>query len=287
MAAPKITTRIHLGDKGKAVTAFQKAVNVRKRGNPKRGLTILEVDGDAGRQTIAVGRKAATSLGWKPGPAGLGPRAQQIVRYPWLRTPMELRREKKWLKTREKERVEAAAVAAHRPKVTDNNVTGGTPRARVVAAAMAAAAGYYSGRRVPVFYSQTGKWSVTHAITGEPHGYRSDCSLEVTAFCHSAQVPDPNGLAYKSGYTGSLAGHLKEITRAQLKPGDLVIYFLGSNSHHVEMWVGNGDGKTTYTQLAHAGSTYRDRTVGHGSPPVDYGDIDMIAGARFFALDLS
>jgi peptidoglycan hydrolase-like protein with peptidoglycan-binding domain len=286
MAKLKPPERIRLGDKGAQVKALQKAVNARHRGDAKRGLTNLKVDGDAGRETIAVARKAAKSLGADVSGEGVGPRAQQVIRQPWVRDKAELAREKKWMAAREKERAAAAKQAKQHPNVSGNTVSGGTPRARAVAAGMEAARLYYTGKSNR-FYSQPGAWTVSLGITGEVRGQRSDCSQFVTSMSKSAGLPDPNGRDYKDGWTGTLQAHLREIKRTQLQPGDLVIYFRGAGSYHVEQWVGNGDGKTPYAALAKAGSTYRDRTVGHGSAPVDYGDIDMASGARFFALDLN
>jgi hypothetical protein len=146
--------------------------------------------------------------------------------------------------------------------VTANKATGGTPRARIVAAARMAAWLHATGRRQS-FYSQAGKWTVDYGITGEPRGYRSDCSQFVTSMYHAAGVPDPNGTNYTGGYTGTLASHGKYIGRADLKPGDLVLYGPAPH-HHVELYVGPGDD-----------------TIGHGSPPVDRGTITMMPEVHF------
>lgn len=132
-------------------------------------------------------------------------------------------------------------------QINGNTAKGGTPRQRLRAVALAAAEAHRTGRRKS-FYSQAGSWTVDYAITGEPRGYRSDCSQWVTSVYHSAGLADPNGNAYKGGYTGTLYNHGRPTTNPQ--PGDLGLY--GSPpGHHVEMYVGDG------------------RFVGHGSPPVD------------------
>ena len=153
-------------------------------------------------------------------------------------------------------------LAARYVTVTGNKATGGTPRARIVAAARMAAKLHATGKR-PSFYSQAGAWTVEHGITGEPHGYRSDCSQFVTSMYHAAGVPDPNGTGYTGGYTGTLAAAGRYIQRADLKPGDLVLYGPAPH-HHVELFVGPGDD-----------------TIGHGSPPVDKGTITMMPEVHF------
>lgn len=150
------------------------------------------------------------------------------------------------------------------PDIDGNRIEGGNPRERIVAAALAASRADAEGRRKS-FYSQDGGWTTDYAITGEPHGYRSDCSQWVTSVYKSAGLPDPNGNDYKGGYTGTLATHCRKISRAQLQPGDLVLYGSGPPYHHVELYVGPGE-----------------QTIGHGSPPVDGGTINMIGEAHFY-----
>lgn len=148
-------------------------------------------------------------------------------------------------------------------RVRGNTVTGGKPRERLVAAAKEAARRSANGTRHS-FYSQAGAWTVGYGITGEPHGYRSDCSQWVTSIYHSCGLPDPNHLNYSGGYTGTLGAHGKAITRSQLKPGDVVLYGHWPH-HHVEMYVGLGD-----------------RTIGHGSAPVDAGTVDLLSGEKHY-----
>jgi hypothetical protein len=150
-------------------------------------------------------------------------------------------------------------IKEHGVVISGNKVEGGTPRQRLVAGAHKSAKLSASGARHS-FYSQPGFWDVDHGITGEAPGARSDCSQWVTAMYHSAGLPDPNGNSYNGGYTGTLSDHGKKISRANLKPGDLVLY--GTYPfHHVEMYVGPGD-----------------LTIGHGSAPVDAGSIGMLGG---------
>ncbi len=152
----------------------------------------------------------------------------------------------------------------HGIHVKGDKVIGGTPRQRLVAGALAAAAGCSSGKRRNA-YSQPGSYTVTHGITGEPVGYRSDCSQFVTSIYHSAGLEDPNAYNWQGGYTGTLVANGKQVSTPQ--PGDLVLYGSGT-AHHVEMFVGPGD-----------------KTIGHGSAPVDAGVINLFGDGnyRFFS----
>src|SRR5262252_2074000 len=96
------------------------------------------------------------------------------------------------------------------------------------------------------------KWGVQHA--GEIHYAQSrpmdglfhvhklplhtDCSGFATLCYKWAGARDPNGLGYNGqGYTGTLLNHMREIRRAQLRPGDLIVYgyFPGE---HVVIYIG-------------------------------------------------
>lgn len=68
----------------------------------------------------------------------------------------------------------------------------------------------------------------------------TDCSGFATLCYKWAAAPDPNGFRYNGyGYTGSLMNHMANISRSQLKPGDLVVfgYYPGE---HVVIYIGNG-----------------------------------------------
>lgn len=152
----------------------------------------------------------------------------------------------------------------HGVQIHGNKITGGTARQRLVAGALAAAANCSSGKRRNV-YSQAGAYTVQRGITGEPVGYRTDCSQFVTSIYWSAGLEDPNGENWTGGYTGTLVREGKWVNSPQ--PGDLVLYGSGT-AHHVEMYVGPGD-----------------KTIGHGSAPVDAGVINLFGDGdyRFFS----
>jgi hypothetical protein len=151
-------------------------------------------------------------------------------------------------------------------KVSGNRVTGGKPSERVLAAAKASARLSASGQRHS-FYSQTGAWDISHGITGEPWGHRSDCSSWFTAMYWSAGLPDPNRNGYQGGYTGTLVAHGTPISRERARhtPGAAVL-FGPPPCHHVEMAVGDGS----------------ENTIGHGSAPVDYGTFDLLNDEKHF-----
>lgn len=147
--------------------------------------------------------------------------------------------------------------------IKGNKATGGTPRERLKAVALASAAACASGHR-PNFYSMPGAWTVDHCITGEHSGDRSDCSQWFTSVYKAAGLKDPNGERYTGGYTGTLVANGKQVSSPQ--PGDAVIYGSGVG-HHVELFIGDG------------------RTIGHGSAPVDAGVVDLFGDGdyRFFS----
>lgn len=78
-------------------------------------------------------------------------------------------------------------------------------------------------------------YSQTRPLPHPPHLSRivTDCSGSVTYLAELAKLPDPNGRHYDGlGYTGTLLDHCSQITRAQLRPGDLVV-FGAYPGHHV------------------------------------------------------
>jgi hypothetical protein len=61
----------------------------------------------------------------------------------------------------------------------------------------------------------------------------ADCSSYVTALAKWAGASDPNGLAYKGGYTGTLLQHCNHIAAENCRQGDLIVYGPGTGSHAV------------------------------------------------------
>lgn len=262
--------------RGRDVRGVQNAVGRFADNHPRLEITRLEIDGEAGRQTIAQGREVARLLGLVLRKPGLTVSTQLVLRAPRLRTPAQRKRALE----RQAARREEIKRRDQKPRVVGNTVRGGTPRQRLAVGLLQACRNYIADPSSR-FYSMPGFWDVKHAITGEPRGARSDCSQFVIAMSNCCDVADPSGTGFAFGNTDTLAAHCREIRRDQLEVGDFAIYFYpGGGTHHVEAWY--GDGEHSYAELARMGSSVRDRTVGHGSKPVDFGDIDMMAGVRFF-----
>ncbi|HET7507413.1 MAG TPA: NlpC/P60 family protein [Solirubrobacterales bacterium] len=97
-------------------------------------------------------------------------------------------------------------------------------------------------------------WGVAHAsqihyaqrrpIDGIGHREKlpltTDCSGFATDCFNWAGASDPNGRRYDGyGYTGSMLGACRHISRGQAEPGDLVVFGAGSGTH-VVILVGTG-----------------------------------------------
>ncbi|HVQ60365.1 MAG TPA: NlpC/P60 family protein [Solirubrobacterales bacterium] len=157
-------------------------------------------------------------------------------------------------------------------QIDRNRATGGTARERLQAVALASAAacaGEFTdstGERInrSNFYSQPGSFDADHCITGPAHDHRDDCSSWFASAYKTAGLSDPSDENYTAGYTGTLVANARQVSHPQ--PGDAVIYGPGPG-HHVEMYVGPGN-----------------KTIGHGSAPVDAGVIDLFGDGdyRFF-----
>lgn len=145
--------------------------------------------------------------------------------------------------------------------IVGDKATGGSVHDRLKAVGLASAAACASGDR-DNFYSQSGGYNVSQCISGPPTDDRDDCSSWKTSVHKSAGLKDPNGLRYGSGYTETLRNYAVAnglvVSRSELKPGGSVIYGEPGATHHVEMFVGPGE-----------------KTIGHGSAPVDAGIVDL------------
>lgn len=258
--------------RGADVLALQHAVNRRLRARGLDHYLVTEDDGIYGEETALAAHKAVWALGGTlatikaitvkltQGSGALSIGAQRMIRYPGRRVEGQLDRARD-----RRDDIEKAAANAHASssiRISGNTVTGGTPSERLKAAAEHAAWLDSLGRRRS-FYSQPGAWTVRYGITGEPSGFRSDCSQWVTSIYFACGLPDPNGNGYQGGYTGTLGSNGRPVSRADLRPGDLILYGPAPH-HHVEMYVGPGQ-----------------KTIGHGSRPVDAGWIDLAPDPHF------
>ena len=187
-------------------------------------------------------------------------RVEILVRTRQLRKLRPGKRRRK-VRSRRHELVEGArrlVKAKSGPRVVGRNkVRGGSAGERFRFAAQEALRRYNAGQR-PSFYSQAGAYTVDYALTGEPRWFRSDCSQWVASLFKACGLPDPNGLGFTGGFTGTLASHGELISRAQAdrecarvngRPV-LVIWDATGPSGHVEAYLGGG------------------RTIGHGSQPI-------------------
>lgn len=151
--------------------------------------------------------------------------------------------------------------------IKGDRATGGSVHERMKAVGLKSAAECASGTR-DNFYDQSGSYDVSHCITGPATDCRDDCSSWKTSVHKSCDLKDPNGLRYGSGYTETLrnyaVAHNLVVTRAELKPGGSVIYGEPGATHHVEMFVGPGE-----------------KTIGHGSAPVDAGVVDLFGSGEY------
>lgn len=70
----------------------------------------------------------------------------------------------------------------------------------------------------------------------------TDCSGFATLCYWRAGAPDPNGLNYNgSGYTGTFLTRGKQVTKAQARPGDVVVYGPGTGVHMAVIVEGGTD----------------------------------------------
>jgi len=82
--------------RGKDVTALQKAVNDRIKNNPDIEIRRLKVDGRCGRDTVATTRQVARALGIGIRGVGLTVYLQKLVRDPAKRTAAQRARGKRY-----------------------------------------------------------------------------------------------------------------------------------------------------------------------------------------------
>jgi cell wall-associated NlpC family hydrolase len=109
--------------------------------------------------------------------------------------------------------------------------------------------------------SKTGfsRYSQSGALTADPtpaEPNRTDCSQWVRAVYLKAGAGDPGSNTWEMGSKGTRT--------TKPKPGDLM---LTADQGHVELYVGDG------------------KTIGHGSPPIDGGEVSYVPGHFFVTFD--
>lgn len=103
-----------------------------------------------------------------------------------------------------------------------------------------------------------------------PASWRSDCSQWAAGVYRRAGAPCPGGGRYEDAFTGSMVRQGHRTT--QPRHGDLIFYGPLPIPHHVEIYIGEGSFKSR-------------TTIGHGSPPIDEGTIDMLGGGWAWTYD--
>jgi len=197
--------------------------------------------------------------------ARLSARADKAHRAASVRLAQVKRLNRKIKGLKQERKVIDAKLAKLIGKVTieGNKVQGGSPEDRLQAALLRSAENCVTGVREN-FYSQAGRYSAQYAITGEPRGFRSDCSQFGASIYFACGLEDPNNTNYSWGWTGTLAINGRPVSReyARTHAGCAVLW-----SGHVEWSLGDGT----------------EHTVGHGSAPVDLGTFDLLPGPQFRA----
>lgn len=162
----------------------------------------------------------------------------------------------------------------HQPRVVGNKIVGGDPHERLQFALVLAAHRCAAGQR-PNRYSMPGAFSARFLIVGEPYGYRTDCSQFGSSVFYACGLPDPGGEGFDDGWTGSIEQKGVSCSKqyAMTHAGCAILYGSPGRTHHVEWSVGDGT----------------DRTVGHGSPPIDFGVFDLFGDGNYrcFKFDLT
>jgi hypothetical protein len=144
------------------------------------------------------------------------------------------------------------------------SATGGSLRDKIVAVAKASAADYSSNPSA--WHYLAGGPSFYQDPTKPPKsGTRSDCSHWICCVYKKAGAPPPGSA--EIGATGTMRGKGHGVPLSALKPGDVVLYGTAP-SHHVELYVGPGN-----------------KTIGHGSAPVDAGTTTMLADPHGWTYD--
>lgn len=151
-----------------------------------------------------------------------------------------------------------------------NKVRGGTPEQRLRVAIHTAALNYSKGTQ-PGYYSQSGGARVyDHGLYHYPYGHIWDCSTFADAMYFVCGLPSPSGPgAYSTGgYTGTELAHGKQISRSEVRTGDLVIYlqYPGDTvGHHVEV----------------VDDPSRETTIGHGDSAINAGTFNLFGDGLY------
>jgi peptidoglycan hydrolase-like protein with peptidoglycan-binding domain len=105
-----------------------------------------------------------------------------------------------------------------------------------------AEAALYAASRAPRHYTQDSRrWQpVNFPNWRKQMWWYGDCSSFATGCYKQAGAPDPNGMNYRAGYTGTLAQHGRKVASPQ--PGDLALCGPPPTYTHTFVYVGGGKG---------------------------------------------
>lgn len=150
--------------------------------------------------------------------------------------------------------------------VGENKVAGGTPRQRLRAAILRAAANYRAGSQPGYYSMEGGSRDYSHAIYHYAPGRIWDCSTFADGIylCCGLEAPSGPNTRTAGGFTGTQGEHGKRIDPNAAQSGDLVLY--GPFPHHHVEVVLDPEERTT---------------IGHGSPPIDPGVFDLFGDGDY------
>jgi hypothetical protein len=111
----------------------------------------------------------------------------------------------------------------------------GNVRDRIVKEAL-----FLASHSPSIHYTQGSlRWSgINGGIKPPNYPHYADCSSLATYCYWVAGAPDPNGLNFRAGYTGTMAAHGRRVDAP--RPGDLVLYGRGPTYEHVAVYIGGG-----------------------------------------------
>lgn len=161
-------------------------------------------------------------------------------------------------------------LAKHGVVIKGNKAVGGNAHKRWIAVCLKAVSNCSHGIRRNFYSMYGGGFDYQHEIVpGPQYGQRSDCSLSVTGWAWSSDLPSPNGVW--PGYTGTMVqGHngWHQVSEHEMrKRGWGYIVYGSGNGHHVEAFCPS------------PGSP--DRTAGHGTAEVDFGVVNLFGDGNY------
>jgi cell wall-associated NlpC family hydrolase len=243
-------TVLHVGAKSEQARALAVAINARleNRSLKDRQVKVFKGDMTLTKELLASAVTCAWALGAQRStldtmehekivPVGVA----NMIRNPGRRTPEQMKRGKQRIAHMRKQRKQRAEAAKQAQGA----------RRQICEKAKQAAANYRANPGA-YHYLAGGRPSLVY-LTPTPKDFRSDCSQFVAAIYKDCGLPSPGDQPHQWVGTTSMerCPHARITTKP--KPGDLGMYGVHGNTHHVELYVGE------------PGCEF----IGHGSPPID------------------